>query len=64
LLIGKKTRATASWVGATVLFGVFVVYVPFGIAERANIEGFNYLADTLMYCGAVLMLAGAMPREA
>ena len=22
------------------------------------------LADTLMFCGAVLLLAGAMPREA
>ena len=27
-------------------------------------QGLNYMADTLMYCGAVLLLAGAMPREA
>ena len=27
-------------------------------------DGFNYVADTLMFCGAVLLLAGAMPREA
>ncbi len=64
LLIGRKTRAAAAWLGLTVLFMVLVVYVPFGIVERASIEGFNYLADTLMYCGAVLLLAGAMPREA
>jgi uncharacterized membrane protein YphA (DoxX/SURF4 family) len=64
LLIGRKTRAAAAWLGLTVLFVVLVVYVPFAIAERASLEGFNYLADTLMYCGAVLMLAGAMPREA
>ena len=64
LLIGKRTRAAATWLGLTVLFMVLVVYVPIGVVERASIEGFNYLADTLMYCGAVLLLAGAMPREA
>ena len=26
-------------------------------------QGLNYLFDTLMFCGAVLLLAGAMPRE-
>jgi hypothetical protein len=32
--------------------------------ERASLNnGLNYLADTLMFCGAVLLLAGAMPRE-
>jgi hypothetical protein len=51
-------------VGLTVLIGVFVVYVPIGVVERTSLEGINYAADTLMYCGAVLLLAGAMPREA
>ena len=46
------------------LFVELVVYVPIGVAERSSLEGLNYLADTLMYCGAVLMLADAMPREA
>ena len=64
LMIGKKTRAAATWLGVTVLFVVLVVYVPIGIVERASLEkGLNYLADTLMFCGAVLMLARAMPRE-
>lgn len=64
LLIGKRTRAAATWLGLTVLFVELVVYVPIGIAERSSLEGLNYLADTLMYCGAILMLANAMPREA
>jgi uncharacterized membrane protein YphA (DoxX/SURF4 family) len=64
LLVGSKTRRAAAWLGLTVLFVVVVVYVPFGIMELASIEGVNFLADTLMYCGAVLLLAGAMPREA
>jgi hypothetical protein len=33
--------------------------------ERASLDnGLNYLFDTLMFCGTVLLLAGAMPRDA
>jgi uncharacterized membrane protein YphA (DoxX/SURF4 family) len=65
LLVGKKTRAAATWLGLTVLLVELVVYVPIGVVERASLNnGLNYLADTLMYCGAVLLLAGAMPRDA
>ena len=63
LVIGKKSRAVAAWLGLTVLFVVLAVYVPIAVVERANLEGFNYLADTLMYCGTLLLVAGAMPRE-
>jgi uncharacterized membrane protein YphA (DoxX/SURF4 family) len=65
LLAGKKTRAAATWLGLTVLFVELAVYVPIGIVERASLNnGLNYVADTLMFCGAVLLLAGATPREA
>ena len=64
LLIGKETRAAATWLGLTVLLVELVVYVPIGVVERASLDnGLNYVADTLMFCGAVLLLAGAMPRE-
>ena len=63
LLVGKKTRAAATWLGLTVFVIVLVVYVPIAVVERASLaNGLNYIADTLMFCGAVLMLAGAMPR--
>jgi len=65
LLLGKKTRAAATWVGFAVLFGILVVYMPMAAVERASLDnGVNFPFDTLMYAGAVLMLAGAMPREA
>jgi len=65
LLVGKQTRAGATWVGLTVLFVELVVYVPIGVVDRASLaNGLNFVGDTLMYCGAVLLLAGAMPREA
>jgi uncharacterized membrane protein len=65
LLVGKKPRAAATWIGLTVLLVELVVYVPIAVVERASIDnGLNYMGDTLMYCGAILMLAGAMPHEA
>jgi uncharacterized membrane protein YphA (DoxX/SURF4 family)/uncharacterized membrane protein len=64
LLVGKRTRAAAAWIGLAVLLVVCVVYVPFAVAERGKLDGINYLGDTLMYCGTVLLLAVAMPREA
>ncbi len=64
LFAGKKTRAAAAWLGFTVLFIELVVYLPIGIVERASLnDGLNYVFDTLMFCGAVLLLARAMPRE-
>ena len=60
----KKTRAAATWVGLSVLFVELVVYVPIAVVERASLDkGLNYLFDTLMFCGTVLLLAGAMPRS-
>jgi uncharacterized membrane protein YphA (DoxX/SURF4 family) len=65
LLVGKKTRAAATWIGLTVLLVELVVYVPMAVVEIASLDnGLNYMGDTLMYCGAILLLAGAMPREA
>lgn len=64
LLVGKKTRGAATWAGLSVLVVELAVYVPIGVVERASLgKGLNYVADTLMFCGAVLLLAGAMPRE-
>ena len=65
LLIGKKTRAAARGLGLAVLFVELAVYVPIGVVDRASLDnGLNYVGDTLMFCGTVLLLAGAMPRAA
>ena len=64
LLVGRKTRAAATGLGIIVLVTILAVYIPIGIVERASLDnGLNYLGDTLMFCGAVLLLAGAMPRS-
>ncbi len=63
LLAGWKTRAAATSLGIIVLVTILAVYVPIGIVERASLDnGLNYLGDTLMFGGALLLLAGAMPR--
>jgi uncharacterized membrane protein YphA (DoxX/SURF4 family) len=64
LMIGKKTRIGATWAALTVFLIELVVYVPIGIVDRASLgNGLNYVADTLMFCGAVFLLAAAMPHE-
>ena len=64
LFFGKKTRAAATWLGLSVLIVELGVYVPIAVVERASLDkGFNFMADTLMFCGTVLLLATAMPRE-
>lgn len=63
LVLGVKSRAAAIWVGAAVLVVELAVYVPIAVAERASLTGLNFMADTLMFCGAVLLLAGALPQR-
>ena len=64
LLIGKKTRPAATLAALSVLLVELAVYIPIAVVQRASLDlGFNYMADTLMFCGAVFLLAGAMPHE-
>lgn len=64
LLIGKQARLVATCVGLTILFIVFVEYVPIAVVEHSDLVGLNYFFDTLMFCGTVLLVASAMPRDA
>jgi uncharacterized membrane protein YphA (DoxX/SURF4 family) len=64
LLVGKKTRPAATLAALSVLLVELAVYLPIAVVQRGSLDlGFNYMADTLMFCGAVFLLAGAMPRE-
>jgi uncharacterized membrane protein YphA (DoxX/SURF4 family) len=64
LLAGKKTRAAATWLGVTVLFVELAVYVPIGVVNFASLDnGLNYVFDTLLFLGTVLLLAWAMPHQ-
>ncbi|MGB2641948.1 MAG: hypothetical protein WBG02_04025 [Candidatus Acidiferrum sp.] len=64
LLINKRARLAATCFGGVVFLVVLFVYLPILISKPADVgNGMNYFADTLMYCGAILVLAEALPKE-
>jgi uncharacterized membrane protein len=65
LLINKKPRLAATYLGLTILLIVLVIYLPILISIPSDIgNGLNYFADTLMFAGTILLLADALPKEA
>jgi uncharacterized membrane protein YphA (DoxX/SURF4 family) len=68
ILLDKKTRMAATYLGAWILLVVVFVYGPILIAALGDpstdvkIEGINYFFDTLLFAGAILALASATPR--
>ena len=64
LLANKKARAAATYLGITLLLIILVIYLPIEISIPSDIaNGLNYIADTMMFCGAALLLADALPQE-
>jgi uncharacterized membrane protein len=69
VLLNRKTRAMATCLGGWMLLMVLVIYGPVLITALADpdagieVEGINYFADTLLFAGVILALAGAAPRS-
>ena len=67
ILLARKTRMAATYLGAWILLLVLFIYGPILIVQLADpstavkVEGINYFADTLLFAGAVLALARASP---
>ena len=65
ILLNKKTRTAATYLGSWILLMVLVIYGPVLIGALLDpnpgvkIEGLNYFFDTLLYAGAILALASA-----
>jgi len=68
ILLNKKTRMAATYLGTWIVLVVVFVYGPILIAALANpstdvqVEGINYFFDTMLFAGAILALASASPR--
>jgi hypothetical protein len=68
ILLDKKTRMAATYLGTWIVLVVVLIYGPILIAALGNpstdvkIEGINYFFDTLLFAGAILALASATPR--
>jgi len=67
ILLAKKTRMAATYLGTWIVLLVLFIYGPILIAQMfdpstaAKVEGINYFADTLLFAGAILALASATP---
>lgn len=65
LLLNRKARLAATCLGAVIFLVVLFLYLPLLVAKATDVaNGMNYFADTLMYCGAILVLTNALPKEA
>jgi uncharacterized membrane protein len=68
MLLAKKTRTAATYLGTWIVLLVVFVYGPILIASLLDpstdvkVEGINYFFDTLLFAGAILALASASPR--
>jgi uncharacterized membrane protein len=68
ILLARKTRMAATYLGTWLVLLVVFIYGPILIASLADpntgvkVEGINYFFDTLLFAGAILGLASATPR--
>jgi uncharacterized membrane protein len=65
IVFNWKARAVATWLGTYSVAVLLLVYLPILIAKPSDIgDAVNYFVDTMVYCGCILLLAGALPKEA
>jgi uncharacterized membrane protein len=63
LLVNKKTRMAATFLGLTILLTVLWIYLPMLLAAPTDVVALNFFFDTLLFCGTILLLASAMGKE-
>jgi len=65
IVVNKKARLAATYLGIMILLVVLFVYLPILVADRSSIaNGLNYFTDTLVLSGAALLLADALSATA
>jgi uncharacterized membrane protein YphA (DoxX/SURF4 family) len=66
ILAGRRTRAAATWLGLAVTVLVLVIYVPVvsvAVEGGEKLEALNYVWDTLLFAGTVLLVARTEPGQ-
>ena len=63
LLVNKKARLAATVLGLTILLTVLWIYLPMLVAAPRDVVALNFFFDTLLFCGAILLLANAMEKN-
>src|SRR5579864_356804 len=68
ILLARKTRMAATYLGTWIVLLVVFIYGPILMASMLDpstavkVEGINYFFDTLLFAGVILALASATPR--
>jgi uncharacterized membrane protein len=68
ILLARKTRMAATYLGTWIVLLVLFIYGPILIAQLSDpsttvkVEGINYFADTLLFAGAILAVASTTTR--
>lgn len=65
ILVGRRTRAASIWLGLVIVLLVLVIYlpvVPFAVEGGEKLEALNYVWDTLLFAGTVLLVARTEER--
>jgi uncharacterized membrane protein len=63
LLVNKKARTAATALGLTILLTVLWIYLPMLLAAPTDVVALNFFFDTLLFCGAILLLANSLDKE-
>jgi uncharacterized membrane protein len=66
ILLNWNARMATNWLGLWMLLLTLIVYVPVLIPAQGGmqlIEAVNYIWDTLLFTGTILLLASAMPKR-
>jgi uncharacterized membrane protein YphA (DoxX/SURF4 family) len=69
ILLNRRTRVAATCLGTWIFALVLLIYGPILVVSlldpstAVKVEGLNYFFDTLLYAGAILALARAMPQN-
>ncbi len=67
LLINKNARLAAAVIGLLMTILTLLLYLPILVMASQSpqiLEAINYVADTLLFAGAALLVAGALPEDA
>jgi uncharacterized membrane protein len=62
LLLNKRARQAATALGLTILLTVLWIYLPMLVAAPKDVVALNFFFDTLLFCGAILLLANATDK--
>ena len=63
LLVNKKAHTAATSLGLTILLTVLWNYLPMLLAAPTDVVALNYFFDTLLFSGAILLLANASDKK-